>query len=158
MMLKGLIHYVILVFGLSQTLKCQELKNGIYLINPNEEISCYILKPTLSGDTTFCLLKEPIIQSSEYKSIGNIKEIPALKIREMNLYFHEKGAKTLKSITNRLPGYYLGVVHANDLVGTWKITEKVPITILRIWEKKEYDNLSSIRKMLLKSIGSDKEN
>ena len=102
------------------------------------------------GGKKICVLEKPIVSIDELEYVTDILYDPVLKRNHVNLGLSSESVNTLNQTSSFMPDAEFAIVVNDDVVGTFKITEKVGERFLRLGTDLDHKNLEAVRDLLKK--------
>ncbi len=97
----------------------QHAPTGFYMVIADKN-NCPNMTHTLTGETIYCLPKDPIITESEFEAIGDIIIDKPHKEKRFDLRLSEAGFKTLSTLASKLPDAQVALVIGGHVSGIYE--------------------------------------
>ena len=97
----------------------QHAPTGFYMVIADKN-NCPNLVHTLTGETMYCLPKDPIITESEFEAVGDIIIDKPHKEKRFDLRLSAAGFKTLATLADKLPDSRVALVISGHVSGIYE--------------------------------------
>jgi hypothetical protein len=152
----NLLLFLILALTFSHQMVAQENSAGIYLtIKANKKYSnCPNKFYTRDNETIVCATTKPIITSSEFSHLTEIKNDPAINFSYFNLVLSQQAFDKVRNITASLPGSEFVLVVDEKVVGFIKDKNQVVNRAIQLNGSANSEDVQWIHEQLTKIIKS----
>jgi len=126
------ISFCLLVLLRTSSTYAQSPKTGFYVVI-TEKTGCVNTVYGLTGNTAYCVPKDPLIPASEFDSVSEVEYDSEKNLDVVNLRLKPDGFRTLKSLAINLPYATLALVIDGRVAGTYEslgkvVTSNIPIS------------------------------
>lgn len=101
-----------------------QTSTGFYIVIKSKA-SCDNIVSALTGPTTYCLPKGPVIPESEFEKVSDIAYDKAKQSKYIDLKLAAEGLKILKTLAGKLPDTHLALVIEGKVAGIFEIPKHV---------------------------------
>lgn len=125
--------------------------SGIFIVKkPTKKDPCERELKMLIGSKRVCILKNPIVNINELEYVTDILYDPIVKCNHVNVGLSSSSIKTLNETINYIKGAEFALVVNNDVIGIFKIEEKLTTRYLRIGTDLDIESLFLVHDALKK--------